>query len=103
MSFGLHLSAPLTFPSCAQNNPRIEWQNFPALNITNQPYALGGVPAVSTNRSLTAAGREIHFKWDAPGKVTGYDNKYNTSTVAGNPTHAAFISQLNGEFSAEIS
>ncbi|KAL8278592.1 hypothetical protein RQP46_009084 [Phenoliferia psychrophenolica] len=81
--------------SCPSNNPHIEWQNFPALHITNQPYALGGVPAVSTNRSLTAAGRTINFAWEAPGKVTGYDGKYNTSTVAGEPKFAAFISQLN--------
>ena len=55
------------------------------------------MPAIATNRSLTAPGRRIDLTWDAPGKTVGYDNLYNTSTVAGTPTHVAFISQLNGE------
>ncbi|KAK4696759.1 hypothetical protein P7C70_g8321, partial [Phenoliferia sp. Uapishka_3] len=81
--------------SCPSNNPHIEWQNFPALHVTNQPYALGGVPAVSTNRTLSAPGRVINFSWEEPGKIVGYDDLYKTSTVAGAPKFAAFISQLN--------
>ena len=80
--------------SCPSNNPRIEWQNFPALTILNNPYYFGA-PAVSTNVSLTAPGREIHVQWDVPGRTVGYDDLYETSTVAGRPKYAAFISQLN--------
>jgi hypothetical protein len=80
--------------SCPSNNPKIEWQNFPDLKILNNPYQYGA-PAVSTNRSLTAPGREILLEWEEPGKVTGYDDLYKTSTVAGEPKYAAFISQLN--------
>lgn len=80
--------------SCPSNNPLIEWQNFPTLNITNNPYQFGA-PAVSTNRSITAPGREILLSWEGPGKTTGYDDLFTTSTVAGEPKYAAFISQLN--------
>ncbi|GAA5941464.1 ferritin-like domain-containing protein [Sporobolomyces koalae] len=82
--------------SCPETNPRVEWQNFPALNITNQPYVFGGTPGINSNYSLTSgAGRVVEFTWEEPGKVVGYDNLYKTSTVAGKPTHLAIINQLN--------
>lgn len=71
--------------SCPRNNPRIEFQNFSTLVIENQPFALGGHPAISTNRSLTAPGRKIELRWEATGKVVGYDGLYRTAPVAGAP------------------
>lgn len=80
--------------SCPSNNPTIEWPLFPTLEILNQPYALGNGPAISTNSSgLTAPGREIFFRYEKPGKTTGYDDKYTTSINAkGTPKFAAFVS-----------
>jgi hypothetical protein len=72
--------------SCPETNPIVEWQNFPALNITNQPDVFGGTPGINSNYTLTSgSGRVVTFEWEDPGKVTGYDNKYMTSTVAGKP------------------
>lgn len=83
--------------SCPSNNPMIEWQNFPALTIENQPQAISGYfpPAITHNRSLSYPGRELNLSWESPGKITGYDNKFKTSTVAGPAKFAVFISQLN--------
>ncbi|GAA5829390.1 hypothetical protein JCM11251_005031 [Rhodosporidiobolus azoricus] len=85
--------------SCPPNNPRVEWTRFPDLNITNQPYALAGVPGINSNYSLTQPGGSIHFTWDNPGKVVGYDDLYVTSKVAGEAKYAAFIAQLNVTYS----
>ncbi|GAA6019457.1 hypothetical protein JCM10207_001395 [Rhodosporidiobolus poonsookiae] len=73
---------------------------FPDLNITNQPYALGGTPGINSNYTLTeGAGEVIQFTWDEPGKVVGYDDLYMTSKVAGEAKYAAFIAQLNVTYS----
>lgn len=67
-----------------QTNPRIEWQNFPALKVLNPPDVLGGTPGINSNYTLTSgSGRVVQLSWEEPGKVTGYDNSYKTSTVAG--------------------
>jgi len=92
--------------SCPAENPRIEWQIFPALNIINNPDATplvnGSVgnntyPDISRNRSvpLSSPGREIQLQWELPGKKVSYNNSYVTNTTAGEPKFAAFISQLN--------
>ncbi|GAA5843017.1 hypothetical protein JCM3766R1_001663 [Sporobolomyces carnicolor] len=89
--------------SCPSNNPRIEWQNFPALNITNQPDSLQGTPGINSNYTLTSgSGRVVTFEWEQPGKVTGYDDLYMTETVAGEPKFAAFIGQLNVSYAPLI-
>ncbi|BGP14533.1 conserved fungal protein [Rhodosporidiobolus nylandii] len=85
--------------SCPPNNPRIEFTRFPDLNITNQPYALAGRPGINSNYTLTSGNGSIHFTWDEPGKVVGYDDLYITSTVAGEPKFLAFIDQLNVTYS----
>ncbi|GAA5884494.1 hypothetical protein JCM6882_005274 [Rhodosporidiobolus microsporus] len=85
--------------SCPPNNPRIIWPRYPDLNITNQPYALAGVPGINSNYSLTQPGGSIHFTWDNPGKTVGYDDLYTTSKVAGEAKFAAFIAQLNVTYS----
>ncbi|GAA6003131.1 ferritin-like domain-containing protein [Rhodotorula paludigena] len=82
--------------SCPPNNPRIEWTRFPLINITNQPYALDGIPGINSNYTLTeGAGREITFEWEPLNKTVGYDDLYKTSSVAGDPKFMAFISQYN--------
>jgi len=88
--------------SCPAQNPHIEFQIFPALNVTNGPSILvdGYNAAISHNRtSLTEPGRKVTFEWEQPGMTVSYNNSYNTSiggaintTV---PAFAAFVSQLN--------
>lgn len=81
---------------CPEENPRIVFQNFPALNITNNPSALDLVngtptsgndtyPAITHNRSvpLSAPGREVQFEWELPGKKVSYNDSYTTNTTAG--------------------
>ncbi|KXN92399.1 Protein rds1 [Leucoagaricus sp. SymC.cos] len=93
--------------SCPAENPRIAWQNFPALNITNNPdavplYNTGVVgndtsPAITNNRSepLSFSGRQVNFTWERPGQPVGYNNSYMTHTTAGPARFVAWISQLN--------
>ena len=33
--------------------------------------------------ALSSAGREVKFKWEDPGKIVSYDDKYTTTTTAG--------------------
>ncbi|GAA5979320.1 hypothetical protein JCM5350_006966 [Sporobolomyces pararoseus] len=89
--------------SCPSTNPRIEWQNFPALHITNQADVFQGTPGINSNYTLTSgSGRVVQFSWEEPGKITGYDDLYKTSTVAGEPRFAAFINQLNVSYAPLI-
>ncbi|KDQ57652.1 hypothetical protein JAAARDRAFT_193947 [Jaapia argillacea MUCL 33604] len=86
---------------CPSENPHIEWQNFPALNITNDPtvqlLAMNITPAITHNMStpLTYPGRQVGLSWENPGKTVGYDGMYKTSTSAGAAKFVAWISQLN--------
>jgi Ferritin-like domain len=63
------------------------------LNVTG--YGCG--PAISRNRSepLSFPGKQILLKWDNPGSAVGPNNSYVTSTSAGAPAFAAWVSQLN--------
>ncbi|PPQ74043.1 hypothetical protein CVT24_012345 [Panaeolus cyanescens] len=93
--------------SCPAENPRIEWQNFPALNILNNPdatplYKTGipgndTTPAITHNRTipLSYPGREVHFEWELPGKKVSYNDSYITTTKAGEPKFVVWVSQLN--------
>ncbi|KZT58369.1 hypothetical protein CALCODRAFT_482464 [Calocera cornea HHB12733] len=84
--------------SCPKENPRIEWQNFPALNITNNPSGPNPAypPAITHNRTaLSYPGMKVTFEWEKPGKKVGPDDAYTTSSSAGEPKFAAWISQLN--------
>jgi hypothetical protein len=93
--------------SCPATNPRIEWMNFPGLNITNNPDATplayssvagnSTFPAITRNRTepLTAPGRELHLQWEEAGRDVGYNSSYTTNTTAGAPKFVAWISQLN--------
>ncbi|KAE9394335.1 hypothetical protein BT96DRAFT_827861 [Gymnopus androsaceus JB14] len=84
--------------SCPAENPHIVFQNFPALNITNNPSVINDslTPLVSNNLSaLSFPGRELFLSWESPGKITGYNDSYVTNTTAGEPQFVAWISQLN--------
>ncbi|KAK1226432.1 hypothetical protein PQX77_010593 [Marasmius sp. AFHP31] len=88
--------------TCPDENPRIEWQNFPGLNITNNPAPneQNLTPGISSNVSaLSSPGQEVQLTWENPGKVTGYDQLYRTNTTAGEPKFVAWISQLNVTYS----
>jgi len=90
------------FQSCPEDNPPVEWSNFPALYVemANGPQTLaynGSKAAVATNRTqLSTAGETIKFTWDNPGKSVGPNNSY-TTTVNTNDTamFALFVTQLN--------
>ena len=73
---------------CPENNTRVQFQNFPALNITNNPnvsaLALNATPAASRNEtSFTTPGQAIYLEWESPGKQVGPNNSYTTNTTAG--------------------
>ncbi|KAH8696184.1 putative stress response protein Rds1 [Talaromyces proteolyticus] len=90
--------------SCPANQTRLVWQNFPALNIINNPvpaYA-NATPAITQNRStpLSQPGGQVNLVWDAPGKPVGPNNSYITSTSAGRPAYVAWVTQLNVTYSA---
>lgn len=84
-SFLWTLLAPY-ITSCPSTNPRIEFSNFPALNILNGPDALsnstGARPAISTvNNTLTKPGRRIQFSWEDPGVPVGWVPVENTTKI----------------------
>ncbi|KAI0645960.1 Rds1 protein [Trametes meyenii] len=87
--------------SCPDNNTHLAWQNFPALNVTNNPNASTLTnetgPAITHNRTmpLSSAGSTVNLTWEDPGKQVGPNGAYNTSTSAGEGKYVAWISQLN--------
>ncbi|KAJ7066203.1 Rds1 protein [Mycena amicta] len=93
--------------TCPAENPKIVFQIFPALNITNNPSAVplfnstdldnSTLPAITQNRSvpLSAPDFQVDLTWEEPGKVTGYDDLYTTNSSAGPAQFVAWISQLN--------
>ncbi|KAF9261800.1 hypothetical protein L218DRAFT_869320 [Marasmius fiardii PR-910] len=90
---------------CPAENPRIEWQAFPGLNITNNPAPneMNLSPGISSNvTALSAPGKELNLTWESPGKTVGYGGLYQTYTSAGAPQFVAWISQLNVTYSSLI-
>ncbi|TGO11654.1 hypothetical protein BPAE_0910g00010 [Botrytis paeoniae] len=57
--------------------------------------------SISQNRSipLSYPGREVYLQWDNPGQAIGPNNSYVTSTSAGTPSWAMWVSQLNVTYS----
>ncbi|KAI0487716.1 hypothetical protein F4859DRAFT_525790 [Xylaria cf. heliscus] len=57
--------------------------------------------AITHNRTnpLSYPGRQVFLEWDAPGQAVGPNNSYVTSTSAGSPKFAAWVSQLNVTYS----
>jgi hypothetical protein len=84
--------------SCPAENPHLPWQNFPGLLITNGPNgtSLHNKPAITQNYTrLSYPGREVSFYYESPGLSVGPNSSYTTSTSAGAPKFAAWVSQLN--------
>ncbi|KAI0355739.1 hypothetical protein OH77DRAFT_309094 [Trametes cingulata] len=89
--------------SCPADNFHLGWQNFPALNVTNEPNATALVqqsnlkPAITHNltQPLSKPGQEIKLSWEAPGKPVGPNGTYTTATNATQAKFVAWISQLN--------
>jgi len=67
------------------------------LNNTGSSTGYGCGPAVAHNKSepLSFPGKEIFLQWDVPGMAVGPNNSYVTSTAAGAPAYAAYVSQFN--------
>ncbi|KAF7773204.1 hypothetical protein Agabi119p4_5371 [Agaricus bisporus var. burnettii] len=96
--------------TCPAENPRVGFQIFPALNVTNNPDAtplyntsiVGNdtTPAIARNRTipLSAPGRTVQLSWEEPGRPAGYNNSYTTNTTAGDPKFALWISQINSTY-----
>ncbi|CAL1707211.1 unnamed protein product [Somion occarium] len=100
------LQAPF-LTECPSTNPRVGWQIFPGLNVTSNAtsattFANGtaGRPAISTVRpSLSETNQTLNLTWESPGLQVGPNSTYNTSSAAGEPMFAAWISQLNITYS----
>jgi hypothetical protein len=77
-------------PAIATLNPEDS-----CVNVTEPGY--GCAPGISRNRSepLSFPGKQVNFTWEAPGQAIGPNNSYVTSTSAGAPQFAAWVSQLN--------
>ncbi|KAI3392532.1 hypothetical protein diail_5543 [Diaporthe ilicicola] len=58
-------------------------------------------PAITHNRTqpLSYPGREVFLQWEKPGQAIGPNNSYVTSTSAGTPKFALWVSQLNATYS----
>jgi hypothetical protein len=92
--------------SCPANQTRLIWQNFPSLNVLNNPDNSFGCkslsePAITHNMSspLTSPGRQVQLSWELPGKLVGPNLSYITNTTAGAPKFVAWVSQLNVTYS----
>lgn len=84
--------------SCGSDTPTLAWQNFPALNVTNNLPAIDPNYKAAITHNHTAPsypGKKVEFAWEAPGKQVGPNKTYTTSTSAGKPEYAVWVSQLN--------
>ncbi|KAA1466918.1 hypothetical protein DENSPDRAFT_60074 [Dentipellis sp. KUC8613] len=98
------LLAPI-ISTCPVGNPNIEWQNYPALLIQNNPF-WPDIPldnttahAITENRThVSFPGREVFLNWDTPGQQVGFNNSFTTNSSAGAPQFVAWISELNITF-----
>lgn len=85
---------------CPDSNPKVGWQIFPYLNVTNDiPLpSEDSQAAINTQREpLTAANRTVQFQWDSPGQNVSANNSYVSSVAneSATPAFVAWISQLN--------
>ncbi|CCG81380.1 Protein rds1 [Taphrina deformans PYCC 5710] len=99
--------------SCPASNlgaNKLAWQNFPALNVTNNPsvvppqnttqvYGAAITPAQNRTTPISGPGRNVTFTFEAPGRPVGPNGSYITATSAGLPAYIAWVSQLNVTFS----
>lgn len=58
-------------------------------------------PGITRNRTepLSYPGREVFLQWETPGQPIGPNNSYVTSTSAGTPQFALWVTQLNATYS----
>ena len=84
------------------------WTNtLSTANITQSEACLNKTvgedcsPAITHNRTvpLSYPGREVFLEWDTPGQPIGPNNSYITSTSAGDPKFACWVTQLNVTYS----
>jgi Ferritin-like domain len=86
---------------CSNDTPRLAWQNFPALTVLNNPnatatYNTSYPPAITHNRTaFSYPGMMVDLWFEKPGKPVGPNLTYITSTSAGKPEFAVWVSQLN--------
>ncbi|KAI9832723.1 MAG: hypothetical protein M1826_001282 [Phylliscum demangeonii] len=123
-SWAWTLLAPFV-ASCPANQTRLAWQNFPTLNVVNEPNPVrtdpnatgfnepitsipltaacreSCNPAITHNRNipLSYPGKVVYLAWEPPGQTVGPDQSYVTSTSAGAPAFVAWVSQLNVTYS----
>ncbi|PPQ75998.1 hypothetical protein CVT24_006555 [Panaeolus cyanescens] len=96
--------------TCPDGTQNLAWNNFPGLNVTNEPELSNGNssstgnsddadggPAVTRNATqpLSTPGRNVTLSWELPGQHVGWNNSFTTATAAGEPKFVAWISQLN--------
>jgi len=80
--------------SCPADNPRVEWSNYPALNVTNAPSLIrnDSKAAVSTNVSaIFNPSDAIHLTWELPGLAVGPNKSYTTVKPAKSPAKYAIL------------
>ena len=111
------LQAPFLV-TCPAHNPRVIFQTFPALNVTNAVKVstlfpgLGnndalGFPAITENatKPITSPGQAVHFSWELPGKQVDWNKSYTTSTSAGAPkvcTDPCVLPNVNDMISSSL-
>ncbi|BFZ53524.1 conserved fungal protein [Savitreella phatthalungensis] len=93
--------------SCPPQNlgtRKLAWRNFPALRTTNGPSIVSpdntteifnGSLSVTYNRTISEAGRNVTFSFDAPGLSVGPNGQYLTSASVTTPAFIAWTSHLN--------
>jgi hypothetical protein len=85
---------------CPDTTPRVGWQIFPYLNVTNDQSLAreNSQAAINTIQpSLTEANRTVTFSWETPGQNVSANSSYVTSVAneTATPAFVAWISQLN--------
>jgi len=103
--------------SCPDQNlgsRKLAWQNFPGLNVSNNPSVIPPnnttdvfpsrlTPAQNRTTPISGPGRNVTFQYEAAGKNVGPNGSYVTASSAGAPAYVAWISQLNVTYSPFIS
>lgn len=102
-AFAWTLLAPY-ITSCPAKNPKIDFQNFPGLQVTNGPNSTSDAthswPAVSViNNTLTQPGRKVEFKWEDPGQYVGWvpvEDAPNINYTNAGLYNGSTVSEFNG-------
>lgn len=91
---------------CPSHNVPVGFSIYPKLTVQNQPdlvavgEAAGGPAIYSNTTALSAAGRQVFFEWDAPGKSQGpYGEKTEIVADDKTPRYVAWLQQYNVTYS----